>query len=183
MMERARELVPDLIRRQGRDGQCKYDPSAIAELVRRSLLPGVSANLVPRWVMLALRDRTSARASRAALLQVVTTAEAAAAPAPIDPTPKGESVLEVVLPGDTIRIRRAVESSPLTTLIDCLQRPERPSVFLVQHVGRVVLIERADAIGVECNDQIDTPSPPGILTHKCCDCHEADGWHEAARHA
>lgn len=134
MTERAVELVPDLICGQGRDGRCKYDPSAKAELVRRCLQPGVSvaavalahgvnANLVRRWIMLALRDRTSVRASRASLLPVVTTAEAAAAPALIAPTLKGESVLEVVLPGGTIRIRGAVESSTLTSLIDCLRHP------------------------------------------------------------
>jgi hypothetical protein len=39
MTERAVELVPDLIRGQGRDGRCKYDPSATAELVRRCLPP------------------------------------------------------------------------------------------------------------------------------------------------
>jgi len=86
MTERAVELVPDLIRGQARDGRCKYDPSARAELVRRCLQPGVSvaamalahgvnANLVRRWIMLALRDRTSVRAPRAALVPVVTTAE------------------------------------------------------------------------------------------------------------
>jgi hypothetical protein len=53
----------------------------------------------------------------------VTTAEAAAAPALIAPTLTGESVLEVVLPGGTIRIRGAVESSTLTSLIDCLRHP------------------------------------------------------------
>ena len=42
MTERAVELVPDLIRGQARDGRCKYDPSAKAELVRRCLQPGVS---------------------------------------------------------------------------------------------------------------------------------------------
>jgi transposase-like protein len=83
-----------------------------------ALAHGVNANLVRRWIMLALRDRTSVRASRAALVPVVTTAEAAAAQ-----TPLGESVFEVVLPGGTIRIRGAVEPSTLTTLIDCLQRP------------------------------------------------------------
>ena len=74
-------------------------------------------------IMLALRDRTSVRASRASLLPVVTTAEAAAAPASMAATPRGESVLEVVLPGGTIRIRGAVESSTLTRLIDCLRHP------------------------------------------------------------
>ena len=134
MTERAVELVPDLIRGQARDGRCKYDPSAKAELVRRCLQPGVSvaamalahgvnANLVRRWIMLALRDRTSVRAPRAALVPVVTTAEAAAAPASMASTPMGESVFEVVLPGGTIRIRGAVEPSTLTTLIECLQRP------------------------------------------------------------
>ena len=37
MTERAVEIVPDLICGQGRDGRCKYDPSAKAELVRRCL--------------------------------------------------------------------------------------------------------------------------------------------------
>lgn len=134
MTEGVVEVVPGLICGQGRDGRCKYDPSAKAELVRRCLQPGVSvaavalahgvnANLVRRWIMLALRDRTSVRASRASLLPVVTTAEAAAAPASMAATPRGESVLEVVLPGGTIRIRGAVESSTLTRLIDCLRRP------------------------------------------------------------
>jgi transposase len=68
MTERAVEIVPELIRGHGRDGRCKYDPAAKAELVRRCLQPGVSvaamalahgvnANLVRRWIMLALRDR------------------------------------------------------------------------------------------------------------------------------
>ena len=88
MTERAVELVPDLIRGQARDGRCKYDRSAKAELVRRCLQPGVSvaavalahgvnANLVRRWIMLALRDRTSVRASRARLVARCTSATCA----------------------------------------------------------------------------------------------------------
>jgi transposase len=88
-----------------------------------ALAHGVNANLVRRWIMLALRDRTSVRASRAALVPVVTTAEAAAAPASMAATPMGESVFEVVLPGGTIRMRGVVEPSTLTIVLDCLQRP------------------------------------------------------------
>jgi len=134
MTERAVEIVPELIRGHGRDGRCKYDPAAKAELVRRCLQPGVSvaamalahgvnANLVRRWIMLALRDRTSVRATQAALVPVVTTAQSAVAPASMAATPKGESMLEVVLPGGTIRMRGVVEPSTLTIVLDCLQRP------------------------------------------------------------
>jgi transposase len=64
MTERAVELVPELIRGQGRDGRCKHDPSTKAELMRRCLQPGVSvgamalahgvnANLVRWWIVMS----------------------------------------------------------------------------------------------------------------------------------
>lgn len=129
MTERSIDVVPGLVRRHKINGRCVYDAAAKRELVARCLQPGVSvagmalahgvnANLLRKWI--TQRDR--ARSARGletlpAMLPVKMRSE----PKPTE-APTTESVLELVLPGGTIRMRGAISQASLEMLIDCLTR-------------------------------------------------------------
>lgn len=128
MAERVTDVVPGLILGHKRDGRCRYDAKAKAELVRRCLEPGVSvaalalahglnANLLRKWITLALRKRSS---SERPVLLPVTTQPIAATPTRA-PTPS-DGAIELLLPGGTIRVRGAIDAATLGTVIDCLSR-------------------------------------------------------------
>lgn len=127
MTERANEIVPGLVRRHKANGRCVYDRDAKRELVRRCLQPGVSvaglalahgvnANLLRKWITLEGRRRSARGTEAAALVPVkmrapmVKSLEVAAS----------QSMIEVVLPGGTIRLSGAVSRQTLQVLIDCL---------------------------------------------------------------
>lgn len=127
MAERVTDVVPGLILGHKRDGRCRYDAKAKAELVRRCLEPGVSvaalalahgvnANLLRKWITLALRKRSSSE--RPVLLPVTTQPIAA----PTRSSSPSDGAIELVLPGGTIRVRGAIDAATLGTVIDCLSR-------------------------------------------------------------
>jgi transposase-like protein len=130
MTERVSDLVPGLVRGHKADGRCVYDRTAKRELVKRCLQPGVSvagmalahgvnANLLRKWITVAVRVR-SARGKEAitALVPVKVREEGA-----LIATARGsESVLEVVLPAGTLRLSGTVSRQTLEALIDCLSR-------------------------------------------------------------
>ncbi len=129
MTERSIDVVPGLVRRHKVNGRCVYDAGAKRELVTRCLQPGVSvagmalahgvnANLLRKWITQRDRPR-SARGLETlpSMLPVKVRSE----PKPTE-APTAESVLEVVLPGGTIRMRGAISRPALEMLIDCLTR-------------------------------------------------------------
>jgi hypothetical protein len=128
MAERVTDVVPGLIQGHKRDGRARYDASAKAELVRRCMEPGVSvagmalahglnANLLRKWITLAMRERSS---NERPVLLPVTMRPISTIP-PSVPTPS-DWAIELVLPGGTIRVRGAIDAATLGTVIDCLSR-------------------------------------------------------------
>ncbi len=128
MAERVTDLVPGLIQGHKRDGRCRYDRQAKAELVRRCLEPGVSvaaqalahgvnANLLRKWITLALQRGGSGE--RSVLLPV---AMQLGTVTPMSSSTPSDGSIELVLPGGTIRVRGAIDAATLGTVIDCLSR-------------------------------------------------------------
>lgn len=128
MAERVREVVPGLVLGHKRDGRCRYDRAAKDELVRRCLEPGVSvaalalahgvnANLLRKWITLAVQRRDAGE--RPVLLPVMTQPVAKLSPTPSAPS---DGAIELVLPGGTIRVRGVIDAATLATVIDCLSR-------------------------------------------------------------
>lgn len=116
------DLVPNLIKGHGRTGRTKYDKEAKGELVRRCLEPGVSlagmalahginANLLRRWVVQSTGKRRRVVPGEARLVPVVVSAPAEA--------PASEGILELVVPGGTVRVRGRIEET-LRIVLDCL---------------------------------------------------------------
>lgn len=125
MAARVTDVVPGLIQGHKRDGRCRYDRAAKDELVRRCMEPGVSvaalalahgvnANLLRKWITLAMRKRGAEQ--RPVLLPVTTQPIATKPPS----APPSDGAIELVLPGGTIRVRGAIDAATLGTVIDCL---------------------------------------------------------------
>ena len=129
MTQRTSEIVPGLVRSHKANGRCVYEREAKRELVRRCLEPGVSvaglalahgvnANLLRKWITVEGRARSARGTEAAALVPVKVRAPMAKPPE----MTASQSMIEVVLPGGTIRLSGAVSRQTLEALIDCLKR-------------------------------------------------------------
>lgn len=121
------DIVPNLVVGQKRNGRCVYDREAKAELIRRCQQPGVSvagialahglnANLLRKWITVAERRGTRTAARTPALLPVMTEVDS------VSGRDHRDGVLEVMLPGGTVRVHGRVSAEALRVAIDCLSR-------------------------------------------------------------